>query len=157
MSTTTRPPANSAAAKAELQLQQFALGFPEAIEEAPWGHRAIKVRGKTFLFLAATADGLSLSLKLPESRDEALARAYCDPTGYGLGKSGWVTASFGVRQQPPIEDLRNWIVESYRTIAPKRLVGQLDAGTYQDPAAAKPATRKKPVAKRGATRAKRKA
>ncbi len=158
MSTTTRPPQGSAAAKFDLVLQQFALGFPEAVEEAPWGHRAIKVRGKTFVFLAATAEGLSLSVKLPDSGDEALELAYCEPTGYGLGKSGWVSAQFGVRQKPPLEVVQAWIAESYRTIAPKRLVKQLDAGTYEPPgskAAAKPAA--KPARKQSATRPKRKA
>ena len=33
----------------------------------PWGHHAIKVSGKTFLFLAATAEEFSLSAKLPGS------------------------------------------------------------------------------------------
>ena len=31
-------------------LRQFALKFPEATEDHPWDHIAIKVKGKTFVF-----------------------------------------------------------------------------------------------------------
>ena len=36
-------------------LRKFALAYPEATEEMPWGHHAIKVKGKSFVFLAADA------------------------------------------------------------------------------------------------------
>ena len=75
-------------------LRQFALGFPEAHEEFPWGECAVKVRGKTFLFMSIGDDGLRLSVKLPASREFALEYPFTKPTRYGLGKSGWVTSSF---------------------------------------------------------------
>jgi hypothetical protein len=37
----------------ETALRDCALGFPEAVEEFPWGERAIKVKGKVFLFIRA--------------------------------------------------------------------------------------------------------
>jgi len=146
MTTTTPPPRGSAAARYDRSLQRYALGFPGVVEEAPWGHRAMKVRGRTFLFLAASSDGLSLSMKLPTSGREALLAPFCEATGYGLGKAGWVTARFGVDETPPVADLRAWIAESYRAIAPKRLVAELEAGSRP-----RPATRKqRPAARRGA-------
>lgn len=45
-----------------------ALPCPESIEQMPWGHSALKVRKKTFVFLNLE-DELSLSVKLPVSRD----------------------------------------------------------------------------------------
>jgi hypothetical protein len=33
----------------ETALRDYALGFPEATEDFPWGERAIKVKGKVFL------------------------------------------------------------------------------------------------------------
>lgn len=111
----------------ELALRDHALGYPESTEEFPWGHRAIKVRGKSFVFLAADADGFSLSVKLPLSNELALMLPFASPTGYGLGKSGWVSAAFGPDDEPPIEILHAWIDESYRAIAPKRLVATLPA------------------------------
>ena len=149
MSTPSRPVSGSAAAKYDRVLQQFALGFPAAVEEAPWGHRAIKVRSKTFVFLVADAEGLSVSVKLPHSAAEALTAPFCEPTGYGLGRSGWVTARFGMHETPPVEDLRAWIDESYRTIASKRQVKLLDE---PEP---KPAARK--TRRKTATRPSRKA
>lgn len=38
---------------AEAALRKSALDYPGAYEEFPWGHRAIKVKGKTFVFLGA--------------------------------------------------------------------------------------------------------
>jgi predicted DNA-binding protein (MmcQ/YjbR family) len=115
----------------EASLRKFALSFPEAVEEFPWGHRAIKVRNKTFVFLAADAAGLSLSVKLPRSRGVALTLPFAKPTGYGLGKSGWVTASFPRRKRPPLGLLEEWIEESYRAIAPKRLLVSLRSDSGQ--------------------------
>jgi predicted DNA-binding protein (MmcQ/YjbR family) len=106
-------------------LRRMALGFPEAYEEMPWGHHALKVKGKTFVFLAADDSTFSLSVKLPCSRDVALRLPFATPTEYGLGRSGWVTARFPRNAKLPIAILKLWIEESYRALAPKRLVAQL--------------------------------
>ena len=102
-------------------LRDFALAQPETNEEFPWGHSAIKVRGKTFLFLNKEEAELSLSVKLPVSRDFALVFDWAEPTGYGLGRSGWITARFRAAEEPDLDLLRRWISESYRAIAPKKL------------------------------------
>jgi predicted DNA-binding protein (MmcQ/YjbR family) len=115
-------PPTAGHAKAEAKLREFALAYPEATEEFPWGERAIKVGGKTFLFMRADGNGLGLSTKLPESRDFALTYEFAAPTGYGLGKAGWVSASFARGTRPPTALLCEWIDESYRAIAPQRLV-----------------------------------
>ena len=111
----------------EARLRKFALGFPEVREDHPWGHSAFKVKKKTFLFLAVDGGELSLSVKLPQSGNFALMQPYASPTEYGLGKSGWVTARFGPTQKPPLPLLERWIDESYRAIAPKKLVAALAA------------------------------
>lgn len=127
-------PANRVTQQNEAALREIALAYPEAHEDFPWGERAIKVRGKVFLFLSASGEGLSLSTKLPQSAKSALLLPFAEPTHYGLGKSGWVTASFGARDKPPIAIFRAWIDESYRAVAPKKLVASLSPVT---PAAAK--------------------
>ena len=106
-------------------LRKFALSYPEATEDMPWGHHAIKVKGKSFLFLAADAETFSLSAKLPSSGGVALELPFASPTEYGLGRSGWVTARFARGARVPLEVLRLWVDESYRASAPKRLVVQL--------------------------------
>jgi hypothetical protein len=93
----------------------------------PWGHHAIKVKGKTFVFLGADAMTFSLSAKLPSSADVAVKLPFASPTEYGLGRSGWITARFPRTARVPMEILELWIDESYRAIAPKRLVAQMAA------------------------------
>lgn len=102
-------------------LRDFGLSLPEAIEEMPWGHSALKVRKKTFVFLHLEGDELSLSVKLPVSRDFALIFDFAEPTGYGLGRSGWITARFREGEDIDAELMRRWIRESYRAVAPKKL------------------------------------
>ena len=111
----------------ELALRDYAMTYPESTEDHPWGHRAIKVKGKAFVFLGGEKDKteLSLSVKLPQSRDMAADLPFAQPTGYGLGKSGWVTARFEKVGDVPIDLLKKWIDESYRAIAPKKLVKTL--------------------------------
>ena len=112
--------------EAESTLTAYGLGFPEAHEAAPWGHTALKVKAKAFAFLAREEDGFSMSVKLRDSHAAALDEPWTEPTGYGLGKSGWVTARFGPGDDVPVDLLKGWIAESYRLIAPKKLAAQLD-------------------------------
>jgi predicted DNA-binding protein (MmcQ/YjbR family) len=108
------------------RLRAVALAYPEATEDFPWGHTAVKVRGKAFLFLSGEAGTLSVTCKLPASHGAALLLPFASPTGYGLGKSGWVTASFPEAQAAPVELLAEWIGESYRAVAPKKLAALVE-------------------------------
>jgi predicted DNA-binding protein (MmcQ/YjbR family) len=105
----------------EAQLRDHAMAKPEATEHFPWGERAIKVKGKVFLFMRADARQLSLSTKLPRSGAVALLLPFATPTGYGLGKAGWVSAAFSASDQPPADMLCSWIDESYQAVAPAKL------------------------------------
>jgi predicted DNA-binding protein (MmcQ/YjbR family) len=115
------------AAKSFAALREAALTYPEVSEDFPWGHSAMKVRGKSFAFLVLDETGVSVTVKLPHSRYAALMLPFASPTGYGLGKSGWVTARFAAADAIPSNVLRDWLDESYRAIAPKRLVATLPA------------------------------
>ena len=95
-----------------------------------------KVNGKVFVFLGldpVPGGEMGLSVKLPASAEEALELPFTAPTGYGLGKSGWVTAKFGERDAPPIGILEAWIRESYSAIAPKKLVAELETPISKSP------------------------
>jgi predicted DNA-binding protein (MmcQ/YjbR family) len=115
-------------------LRDFALSLPEAREEFPWGERVAKVKGKVFVFLGMSGDEISLSVKLPTSGALALGLPFASPTGYGLGKAGWVSARFAKGEKAPVDLLRSWIDESYRAVAPKKLVAALDASAETGPA-----------------------
>ena len=108
-------------------LRKFALSLPDAHEDFPWGHVAVKVGKKAFVFIAAEDGATSLSAKLLHSNKTALAHPFAKPTEYGLGKHGWVTFTFARGAEPRMELLRQAILESYRAIAPNRAVKRLDA------------------------------
>ena len=112
--------------RAEMTLRDLALTYPESTEDFPWEHRAIKVRGKMFVVFAHDNGSLRVTAKLPVSNAHALGLPFAEPTGYGLGKSGWVTATFLPKDVVPLEMLREWIDESYRAVAPKKLVARLE-------------------------------
>lgn len=111
----------------ESRLRAAALAYPEAHEDHPWGESAYKVRGKVFMFFHRGDDAISFSPKLPASREFALVWDFASPTGYGLGKSGWISCKFGPDTEVDPDLLLGWLDESYRTIAPKKLVATLPA------------------------------
>ncbi len=120
------------------ELKEHFLKYPGAHMKSPWpGHGDLAVNDKTFAYLSTEGSPFSLSCKLPRSCGAALMLPQTSPTGYGLGKSGWVTGNFG-DDHPPIDVLKEWIEESYRAQAPKKLIAQLDGGAKTTPAAEKP-------------------
>ena len=114
---------SKAAAK---ELRAYAMTFPGAHEDFPWGERVVKVKKKVFVFLGRDFGDLGMSVKLPKSKKDALKKSFCEPTGYGLGKSGWVNVSFEDASLPSIDILKAWMEESYRAVAPKKLLAELD-------------------------------
>src|SRR6187431_3113 len=105
-------------------LEAFALDLPGAFRDTPWdGDVVAKVGKKIFVFFGSGAEA-AISVKLPESADHALSIDGARPTSYGLGRHGWVTVPVGETAPDLLQD---WIEESYRTIATKRLVAELDA------------------------------
>ena len=107
-------------------LEAFALELPGAFPDMPWeGDVVAKVGKKIFVFFGSE-DSPTIAVKLPDSADHALATPGAAPTSYGLGKHGWVTVPVGQPEAPP-DLLQDWIEESYRAIAAKRLVAELDS------------------------------
>ncbi|WP_431850423.1 MmcQ/YjbR family DNA-binding protein [Allosphingosinicella sp.] len=64
--------------------RRHGLAFPEASEDFPWGHTALKVRGKTFVWLNAGEAALSMTVKLPVSRDSPRASTGPSPPATAL-------------------------------------------------------------------------
>ncbi|MEU5996457.1 MmcQ/YjbR family DNA-binding protein [Streptomyces sp. NPDC047197] len=112
------------------RVRDFALGMPGAVEEFPWGESVAKVNKKVFVFLG-TDDGsypLGITVKLTDeaAHAHALTAPGAEPAGYGLGKAGWVRVPLEERGAPAADLLCDWVEESYRTIATKKLVAELD-------------------------------
>ncbi|MER6824529.1 MmcQ/YjbR family DNA-binding protein [Streptosporangium sp. NPDC000563] len=113
-------------------LREFALRLPETYEDHPWDDTVVKVNKKIFLFLGVEEPTEKwrprVGMKLPESSGHALAFHGVKPSGYGLAKTGWVSISLmNASALLETEILLDWVEESYRAIAPKRLVATLDA------------------------------
>ncbi len=125
------------------ELRAFGLAYPGAHLKSPWpGHLDLAVKDKTFAYLSIEGEPFGISCKLPHSNSIALMLPFTEPTGYGLGKSGWVSAKFPPSRKPPLDLLKAWIDESYRAQAPKKLAASAPplggAGEAPAVAAAKP-------------------
>lgn len=110
-------------------LREIALGYPGAWEDHPWGEDVVKIEKRIFVFFGTPDehgrhDGFGL--KLPGSQEMALSLEYVKPSGYGLGKAGWVNVT-RPPEDAPWELFIEWIEESYRSVAPKRRMAQLEA------------------------------
>ncbi|HJV08407.1 MAG TPA: MmcQ/YjbR family DNA-binding protein [Acidimicrobiales bacterium] len=120
-------------------LRAFALGLPAAEEDFPWGETAIKVRvkpgippwrnegvyGPMFLWMGQRdASQPAVCVKLTRSYEEAVAVAGATRTTIsGLGQWGWLTVPLSQVDVPLASD---WVEESYRNVAPKRFLAELD-------------------------------
>ncbi|TMA15053.1 MAG: MmcQ/YjbR family DNA-binding protein, partial [Deltaproteobacteria bacterium] len=106
-------------AEAKKKLLKAALAYPDAWKDHPWGETVVKVGKKVFVFFGLPRAGLHVTCKLPHSFDVALSTLpFAESTGYGLGASGWVTATFEGKDGVPVPLLLEWIEESYRAVAP---------------------------------------
>jgi len=141
------PAASKKMSKLLTQVRERALAYPDTTEEFPWGDRALKVKGKVFVFMGDDENGhFGCSLKLPKSHALALELPFASPTPYGLGKSGWVSLRGKELQKAPFGMLEEWLDESFRAVAPKTVLKKLDAA--EEVATKKPKeAKKKPSAR----------
>jgi predicted DNA-binding protein (MmcQ/YjbR family) len=102
------------------RLRAYGMRFPGVHTKSPWpDHDDLAVRDKTFVYLSAPGEPLSIACKLPETSAIALTYACAKPTAYGLGRSGWVTFTPTETDCPAAEEFERWIEESYRAQAPR--------------------------------------
>jgi hypothetical protein len=107
-------------------LQKVALSLPKARRGVACAGTAVEcptvtVGNKAFLFLGKT----EVRLKLGDSIGEATKLAAKEPSRYEVGVHGWVKLTFRDDAPPPLDVLERWIGESYRLLAPKKLVVEL--------------------------------
>ncbi|MGP3953601.1 MmcQ/YjbR family DNA-binding protein [Streptomyces sp. 7N604] len=125
------PTALKAPLKVREKVRKFALGLPGAVEEFPWGESVIKVNKKVFVFLGVDdgsyPPGVTVKLKDEATHEHAMSAPGAEPAGYGLGKAGWVSVPLAEPGAPEPDLLCDWVEESYRVIAPKKLIAELDA------------------------------
>jgi predicted DNA-binding protein (MmcQ/YjbR family) len=119
--------ADEAAWRVRERLRALGLEYPGAWEDHPWGETVVKVDKKVFLFLGMDdADSRPrFGVKLTTSHEQALGVDGVAPMGYGLGRAGWVDVALA-ETDLPAEVCEDWVEESYRSVALKRRVAELD-------------------------------
>lgn len=114
-------------ADAYRRLSKICLALPEAVNKPFGGHRtpAFRVRDKIFCGTGQVGRA-RMNVKAPPGVQEALVSS--DPEKFFVppytGPKGWVGAYLDVEQD--WDELAELVEESYRLIAPKRLVALLD-------------------------------
>lgn len=114
------------ALKLQESLERFGLSLPDAWLDTPWDSGHVTKVGKKIFAFYGTAEEPGLSVKLNESLDHALSLPGAAPMGYGLGRHGWTYIPFSKLPADDVEVLADFVEESYRAVAPKTLVRQLD-------------------------------
>lgn len=108
-------------------IRLMVLGFPETVEGSSCVNRAFAAGGKNFAFLGEKENECSLRIKVDSSRSEFEELGANDPDRWQIGKAGWAMLRFAPDAPPSEPDLCRWITESFRLLAPKRLVNEFDA------------------------------
>jgi predicted DNA-binding protein (MmcQ/YjbR family) len=107
------------------RIEAIVARLPDAVRvdiEAWGGEPTFRVSGKNFIF--SDPEATSISVKLPPGEAAAVIAgdAQVEPTGYGLGRHGWVTVRIADKaSQARWREIEEWIRTSYILVAPKRL------------------------------------
>lgn len=125
------------------KLLAIVKSLPETEEDWPWGSIHCKVAGKIFVGWGRDEDGI-MSIGIRTNLELQAMLVASDPRfsiAKYVGKYGGIDMKIG--KNPDWKEVEQFIVESYRIIAPKRLVKLLDARTSGGaaPAPAKKATK----------------
>ena len=124
------------------RVRTTALSYPQTEEGIACAgtaaeKRTLRVGGKAFVFLGSG----DIMLKLQDSIGEATAFAAQHPDACKVGAHGWVTLTI-TNAAPATSTLLNWVNESYRLLAPKRVLAQLESAVPPEKAPAKVKRRK---------------
>ena len=107
------------------RLERMVARLPEAerVDIEAWGGEpTFRVRGKNFVFTDQAASGVSVKLPKDEAAAVVATDPLAEPTGYGLGRHGWVSVSIGEGADAARwRQVEEWVRTSYCLVAPKSL------------------------------------
>lgn len=110
------------------RLRAICLPLPEAEESEAFGAPTFKIRNKNFAMLHKPDGRTAVWCK--STMEEQQALIHSEPERYYsppyVGHNGWVAAWLDDDADPDWDELDDIITESYRLIAPKRLVKAMD-------------------------------
>jgi predicted DNA-binding protein (MmcQ/YjbR family) len=107
------------------RVEAIVARLPQAVRvdvEAWGGEPTFRVNGKNFIFTDPEATSISLKLSPEEAAAVTAGDPQVAPTGYGLGRHGWVTVRIAKKTSPARwREIEEWVRTSYTLVAPKRL------------------------------------
>lgn len=111
------------------RLEEIVGRLPEAarVDIEAWdGEPTFRVGGKNFVFTDPAATGISVKLPKEEAAALVATDSRAEPTGYGLGRHGWVSITLDGRlTRDRWREVEEWVRTSYTLVAPKRLARQV--------------------------------
>ncbi len=115
------------------RLERIVGRLPEVqrVDVEAWGGEpTFRVRGRNFVFTKPDATAISVKLPVDEAAAVVATDPQATPTGYGLGRAGWVSVTLGRRPSSARwREVEEWVQTSYTLIAPRSLARQvLDRG-----------------------------
>lgn len=109
----------------EERIEAIVARLPEAVRvdiEAWGGEPTFRVNGKNFVFAHPAFESISVKLPKEEAAAVVATDAAATPTGYGMGRHGWVSVAVPARPTAARwQQLEEWIRTSYTLVAPKKL------------------------------------
>ena len=122
-------PSSMAATRNMKRLEAMVARLPEAerVDVEAWdGHPTFRVRGKNFVFADKEATRLSVKLDKEEAAAVLATDEQAEPTGYGLGRHGWVSVFVDPKADADRwEQVEEWVRTSFTLVAPKKLANQV--------------------------------
>jgi predicted DNA-binding protein (MmcQ/YjbR family) len=107
------------------RLEEVVARLPqtERVDVEAWdGEPTFRVNGKTFIFSSPDAGGISVKLTKEEAAAVVATDPHAEPTGYGLGRHGWVSVSIPTTTSAKRwREIEEWIRTSYTLVAPRKL------------------------------------
>jgi predicted DNA-binding protein (MmcQ/YjbR family) len=107
------------------RLERVVARLPQAerVDVEAWdGEPTYRVGGKTFIFSSPDASGISVKLTKEEAAAVVATDPNVEPTGYGLGRHGWVSVSIpNTASAKRWREIEEWIRTSYTLVAPRKL------------------------------------
>jgi predicted DNA-binding protein (MmcQ/YjbR family) len=112
---------------ARLEAVVAQLPETERVDIAEWGdHPTFRVRGKNFVFCDQEARHLSLKLPKDEAAAVVATEQSVEPTGYGLGRHGWISVTVDENADDERwQQIEEWVRTSFTLVAPKTLARQV--------------------------------
>jgi hypothetical protein len=107
------------------EVQRMAMAMPEATEQLAWEEETTwRVRGKIFAMGTAESGRVSVKTSKEEQAELVAGRPEAYEVAHYVGRYGWVTVALA---EVGADEFRELLVESWRQIAPKRVVATYDS------------------------------